>query len=79
MSKGFVKWLKITAVLYAVFFWGGVVMRNEKLVMYMLALLAGLAIFVAWRMLVMTAGGFKRVVWAIKDLMNTRYVIVFKF
>ena len=79
MSSWLKKWLKITAVLYGVFFWGAVVMREENVTTYMLFFLAGLTVFVVWRVLKMLVVGLKKMVLAIKDLLRTRYVIVFKF
>jgi len=79
MSNGFKKWLKITAVLYGIFFIGGIFIGEQDVVIYMLFLLAGLGIFVFWQVLITIVMGLRKVIFTIKDLLRTKYVVVFKF
>ena len=65
--------------MYGIFFVGGMVFRDLDLTMFMLTLLVGLAIFVAWQVVKIIIGAVKRMTVAIWDLARTRYVIVFKF
>ena len=79
MSNGFKKWLKMTAVLYGIFFVGGIFIGKQDVVIYMLFLLAGLGIFVFWQVFKTIVLGLRKVILTMKDLLRTKYMVVFKF
>jgi len=78
MSKGFKEWLKISIVLYAIFFFGGFFMNEQDLVIYMLFFLFGLIVFISWHLLVSIVKGIWKTVIIFRDILTTKYEIVWR-
>jgi len=79
MSDGFKKWLKVCAVLYGIYFLGGMIFRDLDLAIFMLAFLTGIILFLGFEIIKTVVLGIKKAVLKIRDVATTRYVIVFKF